>query len=148
MTIIDWFRKEQGRKQERCYIGRVMETKHPILFWTVFPVVWVNLLGFPLIGILAVGHLGAWGVLYFPIAFGFILWAGDWNTLMEHKPQRMWRDHLGPIASGVFGGPLVCAGVFGILWMFGMMMEGHAQYRTDLDRCQRQAATPYEYHQC
>lgn len=49
---------------------------NPVLFWTVFPFVWVNFIGFPIIGILAVGYFEAWGLLYFPLAFGFILWAG------------------------------------------------------------------------
>lgn len=36
----------------------------------------------------------------------------------------------------------------GAIVAFGMMIEGIADYRTELDRCRRQADTPYEYHLC
>lgn len=32
--------------------------------------------------------------------------------------------------------------------IIGMVIEGVAQHNEQLDRCRRQAATPYEYHQC
>lgn len=120
---------------------------HPILFWTIYPVVWVNFLGFPIVGIVAIGYFGAWGALYFPIAFGFILWAAKLGEFIDN-PDRTWRDHLEAIGLGVIGGPIVCAGLAGALTVLGMMGDSYAQYRTELDRCKRQAATPHEYHQC
>lgn len=44
-----------------------------------------------------------------------------------------------------------CIGIafaFGGLVVLGMLIDRAAQYNTELDRCQKRAATPYEYHQC
>lgn len=42
----------------------------------------------------------------------------------------------------------VIAGFVGIMALVGMMIEGVAQRSEELDRCRRQADTPYGYHEC
>lgn len=39
-------------------------------------------------------------------------------------------------------------GLIGLLTIFGIMIEGGSEYRIERSRCQKQAITPYEYHQC
>lgn len=47
-----------------------------------------------------------------------------------------------------FSAVFVPAGFIGAMMVFGMMVDGMAEYKTELSRCQKHADTPYEYHQC
>lgn len=63
--------------------------------------------------------------------------------------EASWRQRMSLLLFwGVMWGVVfpACAGV--MLVVIGMMIEGVATRSEQLDRCQRQAVTPYDYHRC
>lgn len=64
------------------------------------------------------------------------------------RADRTWRDHRNLIIEGALGGPVVCLGFFAIVWFIGMMGEGYMHRSMEKARCEKQAVTPHEYHQC
>jgi len=60
-----------------------------------------------------------------------------------------WRQRISLVAFwGFMGGIIGPALLIGALVVMGMMIEGIATHSEQLDRCQRQAVTPYDYHRC
>lgn len=43
---------------------------------------------------------------------------------------------------------LLFGGVAGILWLVAVAADNNAAENSRVSRCQKQADTPYEYHQC
>ncbi len=56
-----------------------------------------------------------------------------------------WQENV--LAWGL-GIVFILLGFLAMMWMFGSAIEGIAEYKTELSRCQKQAVTPYEYHRC
>lgn len=48
----------------------------------------------------------------------------------------------------VLWGVVFPAMLLGGMLLFGAIIDGAAEYKTELSRCQKRAATPYEYHKC
>jgi hypothetical protein len=60
-----------------------------------------------------------------------------------------WKERIGLVALWSFmWGIIFPAMALGGLFVVGTMVEGYTVYKTELSRCQKHAATPYEYHQC
>ena len=60
-----------------------------------------------------------------------------------------WRQRVSAVTlNAVAWGVVFPVLLITALSVIGMMIEGVASHSEQLDRCKRQAATPYEYHQC
>ncbi len=66
----------------------------------------------------------------------------DWKS--ANWKQRAFMVVLFGIGYGI----VVPAMFVGALVVLGMMVEGVSESRMNLERCQKHAETPYEYHQC
>lgn len=63
--------------------------------------------------------------------------------------QMGWRQRVSAVAFNVVAwGVVFPVMLIALLSVIGMMIEGIASHSEQLDRCKRQAVTPYEYHQC
>jgi len=71
------------------------------------------------------------------------------NNPMLPWDQMTWRQRVSAAALwGFMWGAIFPAMFIAVLSIMGMMIEGIATHSEQLDRCQRQAVTPYDYHRC